>query len=713
MADESPLRSVQTWPLHFLDEKLGRRVGFAVARVSKDAIAIVGGACHFDANLNDRPDLDRFSAVPLSQILKLTLTPSQPGSKGSQEIFSSDLLPINESASGTFPPPRSHHSATVLAPSGEPVIVIFGGRLFDGMHSLSLKRCASVWCCDLKGGVRWFEPKAVAPSPAPAPRWMHASTCLTPSSLLIHGGEDAVLLADLWLMHLGRGESTVWTRPVPVGAPPAARKGHSLTAIGNSQAVLFGGETSHGAANDLWLLQLSESGTRVIWSQLAHAPSPRAVHCAIPLAIREVHGSALKSHLLVFGGGKNFMSFDFSHNRWTESTDQETAGAVHAEFFSYPVPERVVPVSPTILLLSSSGEKLAVKGWLASLAGFDVRGVKADYSLRKQREALYNEVMDFKPTNTTMKYQAFSEPPLWGPNCIRRLLELFVGTLGVVRGGSHDAAPVLEKTHASFHGDVVVVEILDHAITYDEAERTINGDTAIVPILSRHAAQWTLLCVKDAQGSVLLCIINPKLASHSKFTRGFRFPVARFTKASPELLIFLRLARRYSSMNEHDMAELIVRMPNHSTAVCFGRPNLAGLDQCGTLGVCISKSFFSEGLSWFEYARAHRALLANVSGAKEGKRKGFHFCIGRGNGANLGVLIYYRGRLVRRLTGRFPSQNSPDAAVSVILDVHEGLTVDPTFTDFVEAAEDSQAWQVLTEAIYDLCDEYLNADLKK
>eukprot|EP00937_MAST-01D_sp_MAST-1D-sp2_P001104 g1104.t1 len=65
-----------------------------------------------------------------------------------------------------------------------------------------------------------------------------------------------------------------WSQPRAEGTSPAARAGHSLTLVTRTQAMMFGGCTSAGLSNDVYILDMS-AGSQLRWARAA-APGPKA-----------------------------------------------------------------------------------------------------------------------------------------------------------------------------------------------------------------------------------------------------------------------------------------------------------------------------------------------------------------------------------------------------------------------------------------------------
>ena len=650
------LDSIVTLPLPSLDEKIGRRFGFSCVRLSAESIILVGGASYFDTNLTDKPDLDKFAAVPLSQLSRLTVKKSEK--KEDREIVTCDLLAVNESSlPNIFPPNRCFHSAAILNPS-DPVIVIFGGRLFENSNSLSNKRCASLFCCDLKNGVRWYEPKNNPMSPSPSPRSSHACVPINSKTLIIHGGsgvDDSALLGDLWALHLGSQEMVVWTRLAISGPTPAPRQKHSLTAVSAREAVLFGGETAEGPTRDFWLLLISECGTKAAWFDLPSSPTPRAMHSACLVTSREISDSTeIIRRLLIFGGAKSTAAFDFQTNEWSESA-AEIDEAATAQIFAIRTPQRISEAAPVAIVLTGSPSRAGHRVWMYALAGFDPRDVKGDLEFQSLRE---KEFADFEVNKDEPKQMDLEKVKIgdlfWPPSAFLSCLEILGG-----RNFQH------RKT-----GDVHFFDF-PKSVDFNELNENLNRKNAIAPYLAACAVQWCFFASKNEHGSLTLAFLSHRmwLDAHSK--QQHRVPVAKFSRGCPELLAFLRLVRVYAPLTEAATAAALAGLKRGTSVAITGgftaSPQLEGLEKV-TRG-----SSVPDFLPLFDFETMKNALphlkkihVENVGLIFAGKLP-----------ENFGVLVYSHGRLIRRLRSRLPG--SASGKISAIVDA-VGLIPDATRT---------------------------------
>lgn len=113
---------------------------------------------------------------------------------------------------------------------------------------------------------RLLDVRSAAPPP---PRGAHAGCCMDNKRMLIHGGigPSGLRLNDTWILQLSDDlYHGTWTQIVAQTCPPS-RSGHTLTHVGGSQTVLFGGRgVGYEVLNDVWLLDASEDNWR--WAQL-------------------------------------------------------------------------------------------------------------------------------------------------------------------------------------------------------------------------------------------------------------------------------------------------------------------------------------------------------------------------------------------------------------------------------------------------------------
>ncbi|KAM7483980.1 hypothetical protein LguiB_008563 [Lonicera macranthoides] len=195
-----------------------------------------------------------------------------------------------------IPSGRFGHSCVVIGDS----LVLFGGINDHGIRQndtwigqVALKETTGI-------SLSW---RLLEVGPiAPPPRGAHAGCSTDNQRMLIHGGIglSGVRLGDTWVLDLSENLCTGTWREIVTQPSPAARSGHTLTHVGGTQTVLFGGRgLRYEVLHDVWLFDTSEGHLR--WVQLLFEL------CNIPggLSLPRVGHSAtliLGGQLLIHGG---------------------------------------------------------------------------------------------------------------------------------------------------------------------------------------------------------------------------------------------------------------------------------------------------------------------------------------------------------------------------------------------------------------------------
>src|SRR5450755_905557 len=208
---------------------------------------------------------------------------------------------------GALPPARARHSA-VYDPNTDSM-TIFGGDLAVGY---CFAQSNDVWvlanATGLAGSPAWTQ---LAPAGAlPTVREGHSAVYDGANNrMIVFGGETLGCPfdpnAEIWVLdHAnGTGGTPSWTKLSPAaGAAPDARAWHSaIYDSTNNRMLVFGGYTSAGPQNDMWVLSNANGlGGQPTWTQLTPAaplPPVRSYHSA-------VYDPAANA-MTIFGGGTN------------------------------------------------------------------------------------------------------------------------------------------------------------------------------------------------------------------------------------------------------------------------------------------------------------------------------------------------------------------------------------------------------------------------
>ena len=178
------------------------------------------------------------------------------------------------SSDGATPSGRYRHSMTALA---DGTAVLFGGndagnRLND-VYTLTVSGTSATWASLNSDGA------------TPSARYYHSMTALADGTAVLFGGYDGDSLNDVYTLTVS-GTSATWASLSSDGDTPSGRYGHSMTALADGSAVLFGGWGLDGyRLNDVYTLTVS--GTSATWASLnsdGATPSARYYHSMTALA---------------------------------------------------------------------------------------------------------------------------------------------------------------------------------------------------------------------------------------------------------------------------------------------------------------------------------------------------------------------------------------------------------------------------------------------
>lgn len=145
------------------------------------------------------------------------------------------------------PPARGFASAGVDITDLTTKMFLFGGCA----PNFGLCPLGDFWSFDFTTNFWTAHPAGPLP-PARQRSSLVSDTSLLGGHLILFGGTgESGLLADTWLY---TPENDAWTQLSPGGTPPSPRTGHAGTSSGTYPAVFFGGSTSDGLSNEVWIL---------------------------------------------------------------------------------------------------------------------------------------------------------------------------------------------------------------------------------------------------------------------------------------------------------------------------------------------------------------------------------------------------------------------------------------------------------------------------
>ncbi|ONI15002.1 hypothetical protein PRUPE_3G020600 [Prunus persica] len=199
-----------------------------------------------------------------------------------------------------IPSGRFGHSCVVI----DDFLVLFGGINDNGSRHNDTW-VGKVACHETLGITLSWRLLVVGPD-APSQRGAHAACCIDGRKMVIHGGIGlhGVRLGDTWVLELSENfRFGTWYEIVAHPCPPA-RSGHTLTCIGGTRTVLFGGRgLGYDVLHDIWFLDIHEGQPKwvQILYELQNVPGgvslPRVGHSATLI---------LGGHLLICGGEDSY-----------------------------------------------------------------------------------------------------------------------------------------------------------------------------------------------------------------------------------------------------------------------------------------------------------------------------------------------------------------------------------------------------------------------
>ena len=151
---------------------------------------------------------------------------------------------------GDIPSPRRNHSATLVRDS---IIIVFGGvggeKGLDYFNdTFTLDTFSRKWSL-----LRFADDVALPPA-----RRGHSTVAYGDRIILFGGGSSDGPRNDLWVLDLHLGEDLFWQRvDIEDGPVPAPRGYHTATTIGNTM-MLIGGTDGRTCFDDIWMLNLGK-----------------------------------------------------------------------------------------------------------------------------------------------------------------------------------------------------------------------------------------------------------------------------------------------------------------------------------------------------------------------------------------------------------------------------------------------------------------------
>jgi len=199
------------------------------------------------------------------------------------DILSAEATWQQLSCSGTLPPPRYGHSATIVGQS----MIVFGGQ--DGKQQFN-----DIWVLEIIDPWTWTSVPSCGPSPAVRTR--HTATCVG-DTIIVYGGfsRETRYLSDMHTLTLagepGQQEA-VWTSLDFAGQETMGKRAqHAAAATSDGRhVVIFGGYDGTKNLQDVWVVSMADE--RVSSVPCSAMPDARSRH--------SMHVLADKLH--VFGG---------------------------------------------------------------------------------------------------------------------------------------------------------------------------------------------------------------------------------------------------------------------------------------------------------------------------------------------------------------------------------------------------------------------------